>query len=71
MNSSKTFKAISTQTNNTVSSYNPHSLKAAIFKTFALKIGNELNPGTSSPFTRQAFFKIMYNVFLLSSKKTL
>ena len=69
MNSSKTMKSISTQTNQTVSSYNPHSLKAAIFKTLALRLGNELNHGTISPSTRQAFFKIMYNVFLVSSKK--
>ena len=68
MNSSKTMKSISTQTNNTVSSYNPLSLKVAIFKTLALKNGNELDDGTISPSTRQAFFKIMYNVFLLSSK---
>ena len=69
MNSSKTMKLISTQTNNTVSSYNRHSLKAVIFKTLAFKIGNGLNHGTISPSTRQAFFKSMYNVFLLSSKK--
>ena len=69
MNSFKTMKSISTQTNNTVSSLNPHSLKAALFKTLALKIGNEFNHGTISPTTRQAFSKIMYNVFLLSSKK--
>ena len=69
MTSSKTMKSISTQTNQTVSSYNPHSLNAATFKTLALKLGNELNHGTIFPSTRQAFFKIMYNVFLLSSKK--
>ena len=68
MNSSKTIKPISNHTNNTVPSYNPHSLKAAI-KTLALKIGNGLNNGTISPSTRKAFFKIMYNVFSLSSKK--
>ena len=69
MNYSKTMKSISTQTNQTVSPYNPHSLKAAILKTIALKLGNESNHGTISPSTRQAFFKIMYNVFLLPSKK--
>ena len=69
MNSSTTMESISTQTNNTVSSCNPQSLKAAIFKTFAPKIGNELNLGTIFPSTRQAFFKIMYKVFLVSSKK--
>ena len=44
-------------------------MKAAIFKTLALKIGNELNHGTISPSIRQADFEIMYNVFSLSSKK--
>ena len=69
MNFSTTMDSISTQTNNTVSSCNPQSLKAAIFKTLAPKIGNELNLGTISPSTRQAFFKIMYKVFLVSSEK--
>ena len=69
MNSSKTMKSISTQTNQTVSSYNSHSLEAAIFKTLALKLGNELNHCTISPSTRQAFFKNMYNDFLISTKK--
>ena len=62
-------KSTSSQTNNTITSYNAHSLKAAIFKTLALKIGNELNIGTIAHSTRRAFFKIMYNIFLLSSKK--
>ena len=65
----KTMKSTSSQTNTTVPSYNALSLKAAIFKTFALEVGNELNHGTISPSTRTAFFKIMYKVFLLSSKK--
>ena len=51
-------KSISTQTNNTVSPYNPHSLKAAIFKTLALKLGNELNHGTISPSTVKHFSKL-------------
>ena len=65
----KTMKSTSSQTNTTVPSYNALSLKTAIFKTLALEVGNELNHGTISPSTRRAFFKIMYNVFLLSSKK--
>ena len=67
--SKTTMKSTSRLTNTTVSLYNPHSLKAAIFKTLALKIGNELNNGTIAPSTRQAFFKSMYNSFLLTSKK--
>ena len=59
----------SSQTNTTVPSYNSHSLQAATFKTLALKIGNELNYRTIAPSTRQAFFNIMYNIFLLSSNK--
>ena len=55
--------------NTTVPSYNAHSLEAAICKTLALKVGNELNNGTIAPSSRRAFFKITYNVFLISSKK--
>ena len=62
-------KSASSQTNTTVPSYNAYSLKAAIFKTLALKVGNELNNGTLAPSTRLAFFKIMYNVFRRLSKK--
>ena len=62
-------KSTSFQTNTTVPSYNAHSSKAAIFQTLALKVDNELNNGTTAPSTRRAFFKIMYFVFLLSSKK--
>ena len=70
MTSPKTImKSAFCQTNTSVPSYNAHSLKAAIFKTLALKVGNELNNGTNVPSTRRAFFKIMYKVFLLSSKK--
>ena len=69
MNSKTIMKSNSSETKNTVPSYNAHSLKAAIFKTLALKVGNELNNGTIAPSTRRAFFEIMYNVFLLSSKK--
>ena len=58
MNSETIMKSTSSQTNTTV-----------IFKILALIIGNELNNGTIAPSTRRAFFKIMYNVFLLSSKK--
>ena len=61
-------KSTFSQTNATSPSYNAHSLKAAIFRTLALKVGNELNNGTIAPSTRRAFFKKMYNVFLLSSK---
>ena len=43
--------------------------KSCNFKTLALKVGNELNKGTIDPSTRRAFSKIMYNIFLLSSKK--
>ena len=69
MTSPKTIvKSTSCQTNTTVPSYNAHSLKAAIFKTFALKVGSELNNGTIAPSARRVSFKIMYNVFLLSSK---
>ena len=57
------------QTNQTDPSFNAHSLKAAICKTLALKIGNEINNDTIAPSTRRAFFKILYNIFLLSSKK--
>ena len=69
MNSKTILKSTSSQTNTAVPSHNAHSLKAALFKTRALKVGNELNNGTIAPSTRRAFFKIMYNVFLLSSKK--
>ena len=69
MTSETVMKSASSQTNNTVPSYNAHSLKAAVFKTLALKVGNELNNGTIAPSTLRALFKIMYNVFLLSSKK--
>ena len=69
MNSKTIMKSASYQTNTTVTLYNARSLKAAIFKTLALKVGNELNNGTIAPSTRRAFFTIMYNAFLLSSKK--
>ena len=65
-----TLKSTSSQTNTTITSKKAHSLKAAIFKTLALKIGNELNIGTIAPSTRHAFFKIMYNIFLLSQKRS-
>ena len=52
-----------------VSSVNGYSLKAPIFKTLALKIGNEINNGTIAPSTCRAFIKILFNIFLLSSKK--
>ena len=68
MNSKTKMKSTFSQTNATIPSYSAHSLKAAIFKTLALKVGNELNNGTIVPSTRRAFFKKMYNVFLLSSK---
>ena len=71
MTSKTIMKSTSSQTNTTVPSYNAHSLKAAIFKTLALKVGNELNNGTIAPPTRRAFFKIKYNVFSLSSKRFL
>ena len=47
----------SSQTNQTVPSFNTQSLKAATFKTLALKIRNEINTGTLSPSTRRAFSK--------------
>ena len=59
MDSKTIMKSTPSQTNTTVPSYNAH----------ALKVGNELNNGTIAPSTRRAFFKIMYNIFLLSSKK--
>ena len=59
----------SSQTNQTVSSFNEHSLKAPIFKILALKIGNEINNSTIAPSIRRSFFKILFNLFLLSSKK--
>ena len=59
----------SSQTKQTVASFSAHSLKAAISKTLALKIGNEINNGTIAPSTRRVFFKILYNIFLLCSKK--
>ena len=62
-------KSTSSQTNATIPSYNARSLKAAMFKTLALKVGNELNIGTIAPSARRPFFKIMYNVFLLPSKR--
>ena len=68
MTSKTIMKSTSSQTNTTVPSYNAHSLKAAIFETLALKVGNELNNGTIAPSTRPAFM-IMSNVFLLPSKK--
>ena len=46
------------------------TLKTAIFKTLALKLATELNTGTVSSTTRHSLFKILYNTFLLSSKKT-
>ena len=69
MNSKTIMKSASSQTNTTVPSYDAHSLKAAILKTLAVKVGIELNNGTIAPSTLRAFFEIMYNVFLLSSKK--
>ena len=69
MTSKTIMKSTPCQTNTTVSSYSAHCLKASIFKTLALEVGNELNIGTIAPSTRRAFFKIMYNVFLLSTKK--
>ena len=67
--SKTTMKSTSSQTNTTVLLYKPHSLKAAILKTLALKIGNELNNGTIAPSTRQHFSTIMFTFFFLSSKK--
>ena len=67
--SKTTMKSTSSQTNVTSPSFNAHYLKAAIFKRLALKIGNELNNGSIAPSTRGVFFKIMYNIFLLYSKK--
>ena len=64
-----TMKTTSSQTNATITSYNAHSLKAAIFKTLALKFGNEMNNETIAPSTRHVLLKVMYSIFLLSSKK--
>ena len=47
----------SSQTNQTNSSVNAHSIKTAIFKTVALKIGNEINNDTIAPSTGHAFLK--------------
>ena len=58
----------SNETIQTVSSFNAHSLKAAIFETLALKIGKEINNGTIAPSTRRAFFKFLHNIFLSYSK---
>ena len=58
----------SSQTNQTVSSFKAHSLKAAILKTSALENGNEINNGTIVPSTHRVFSKILYNIFLLYSK---
>ena len=66
--SKTTTKSTSSQTNVTSQTINAHSLKAAIFKTLALEKGNELNNGSIAPSTRRAFFKILYNIFLLSTK---
>ena len=68
MTSKTTMKSASSQTSTTVPSNNAHSLKAAIFKTIALKIGNVLNNGTIALSTLRRFFEIMYNVIVLSSK---
>ena len=64
-----TMKSISSQTNTTVLLYNPDSSKVAIFKTLALKIGNKLKHGTIALQPAKLFFKIMHNIFSLSSKK--
>ena len=66
MTSKTNMKSTSKQT---VSSSIAHSLKTAIFKTLALKIDNEISNGTIAPSTRRAFFKILYNIFVLYSKK--
>ena len=67
--SSTAMKSTTSQTNKTVPLYNPHSLKAAIFKTLALKFGNELNHGKISPSTRQAFLsKLCKHLFTLIKK---
>ena len=50
-------KSTSSQTNATITSYNAHSLKAAIFKTLAQKFGNEINNGKIAPSTRRACFR--------------
>ena len=57
------------QTNHTVSSINAHSIKSAISKILALKIGNEINKGTNAPSIRRASFEILFNIFLFYSKK--
>ena len=69
MKSKTIMKSTSSHTNTTVPSYNAHSLKAAIFKTLALKVGNELNNGTIAPSIRRAFFKIIYDVFFYFRQK--
>ena len=69
MTSKTNMKSISSQTNTTIAAYNAHSLQVAIFKTLTINIGNELNNGIFAPSTRRAFFKIMSNIFLISSKK--
>ena len=55
----------SSQTNEAVSPFNARSIKAAIFETLALKVGNEIKTGTIAPSTRRAFFRNL--VFHLSS----
>ena len=60
----------SSQSSHTVSYTNAHSLNAAIFKILALKIGYEINESTIAPSTHRASFNIMYDIFLLYSKKT-
>ena len=48
----------SSQTNQTVSSFNVHSLTAGILKTLALKIGNDINDGTIAPSTRRSLYDL-------------
>ena len=61
----------SSETNQTVSSFNAHSLRAEIVKTLSLNFGNDINNGTIAPSTRRAFFKRLHNIFFLYSKKIL
>ena len=69
MNTKKNTVSTSSQITETVANPNIYTLKAAIFKTLALKLATELNKGTVLSKTRRSFFKILYNTFLLSSKK--
>ena len=59
----------SSQPITSVAIFNIHILITAIFKTLALKLGNEHNNGIIYISTRRAFFKIMYNVFSAFYKK--